>query len=88
MLPVLMYGSECWTLRKEDQRRLLVAEMAWLRRIRGRSRKERIRNEKSREELGAEKTVIEKIERRRPTWFGLVEKMEGKDYQMEHCMGM
>src|SRR6218665_3602864 len=31
----------CWTLRKEDERRLLVAEMAWLRRIRGRSRRER-----------------------------------------------
>ena len=22
VLPVLMYGSECWTLRKEDDRRL------------------------------------------------------------------
>jgi len=55
-----MYGSECWTLRKEYERRLLVAEMAWMRRIRGRSRRERIRNEKTGEELGAEETVIEK----------------------------
>ena len=31
--PVLLYGSECWSLRKEDERRLLVAEMSWLRRI-------------------------------------------------------
>ena len=69
VLPVLMYGSECWTLRKEDERRLLVAEMAWLRRIRGRSRRERIRNEKTREELAAVETVIEKIKRRRLTWF-------------------
>ena len=60
VLPVLMYGSECWTLRKEYERRLLVAEMAWMRRIRGRSRRERIRNEKTGEELGAEETVIEK----------------------------
>src|SRR6218665_4170227 len=68
-----------WTLRKEDERRLLVAEMAWLRRIRGRSRRERIRNEKTREELGAEETVIEKIKKRRlTTWFGHVERMEGK----------
>ena len=66
-----------WTLRKEDERRLLVAEMAWLRRIRGRSRRERIRNEKTREELGAEETVIEKI-KRRLTWFGHMERMEGK----------
>ena len=73
VLPVLMHGSECWTLRKEDKRRLLVAEMAWLRRIRG--RRERIRYEKTREELGAEETVIEKIKRRRLRWFGHVERM-------------
>src|SRR6218665_2699607 len=78
VLPVLMYGSECWTLRKEDETRLLVPEMAWLRRIRGRSRRERIRNEKTREELGAEETVIEKIQRRRLTWFGHMKRMEGK----------
>src|SRR6218665_2171388 len=63
VLPVLMQGSECWTLRKEDARRLLVAEMVWLRWIRGRS--ERIKNEKTREELGAVETVVEKIKRRR-----------------------
>ena len=52
--------------------------MAWLRRIRDRSRREKIRNDKTREELGAEKTVIEKIKRRILTCFGLVERMEGK----------
>jgi len=44
----------------------------------GRSRDERSRNEKTREELGAQETVIEKIQRRRLTWFGNVERMEGK----------
>src|SRR6218665_1273918 len=78
VLPVLMCGSECWTMTKEGERRLLVAEMAWLKRIRGRSRRERIGNEKTREELGAEETVIEKIRRRRLEWFGHVERLEGK----------
>src|SRR6218665_31123 len=79
VLQVLLYGSEGWTLMKEDERRLLVAEMAWLRRILGRSRREKIRNEKTREELGVEETVIEKIKKRRlTTWFGHVERMEGK----------
>src|SRR6218665_1392795 len=40
----IIYGSECWCLRKEDERRILVAEMSWLRRILGRSRRDRIRN--------------------------------------------
>jgi len=30
---------------KKDERRILVAEMSWLRRILGRSRRDRIRNE-------------------------------------------
>jgi len=31
VIPVLLYGSECWCLRREDERKLLVAEMSWLR---------------------------------------------------------
>src|SRR6218665_4030639 len=27
VIPVIMYGYECWCLRKEDERRILVAEM-------------------------------------------------------------
>ena len=73
----MLYGSECWSLRKEDDRRLLVAEMSWLRRIIGRSRREKVRSEKTREELGAQETVVQKIKKRRLQWFGHVERMEG-----------
>ena len=52
--------------------------MAWLRRSIGRSRRERIRNKKTRQELGAEETEIEKKKWRRLTWFGHIETMEGK----------
>ena len=44
MLPVLMYESQCWTLRKEDEKRLLVAEMTWLRRRRKRMERRREKN--------------------------------------------
>jgi len=54
VLPVLMYGSECWTLRKEDDRRLLVAEMAWLRRIRDRVEAEEKESEMRRQEKNLE----------------------------------
>ena len=49
VVPVFLYGLECWCPRKEDERRLLVVEMSWLRRIRGRSRTEKVRNEKKQE---------------------------------------
>src|SRR6218665_2664260 len=78
VLPVLLYGSECWSPRKEDERRLLVAEMSWLRGIIGRSRREKVRNEQTREVLGAEETVVQKIKERRLQWFGHVERMEEK----------
>jgi len=63
----MMYGSECWCLRKEDERRILVAEMSWLRKILGRSRRDRIRNEVTRKELGQQVTLVDKIRKRRLT---------------------
>src|SRR6218665_1360436 len=46
----------------------------------GRSRREKVRNEQIREELGAEETVVYKRSRKGDysTWFGHVERMEEK----------
>jgi len=44
----------------------------------GRSRREKVRSEQTREELGAHETVVQKIKKRRLQWFGHVEWMEGK----------
>ena len=67
-------------MRKEDERRLLVTEMSWLMRIKGRSRRERIRNTITRKESGAE--VVEKIQKRRLKWFGHVERMDNRRLPM------
>ena len=45
-----------------------MAEMSWLRRIIGRSKREKVRNEQTREEVGAEETVVQKIKKRRLQW--------------------
>jgi len=76
VIPVIMYGSECWCLRKEDERKILVAEMSWLRRILGRSRRDKIRNEITRKKLGQEITLIDKIRKRRLALFWHVTRME------------
>ena len=89
VVPVWLYGSECWCLRKEDERRLLAAEMSWLRRIIGRSRREKVTNEKTREELWACETVVEKIKKRRLLWFRHVICMQGGRLPIaELCMEM
>ena len=52
VVPILLYGLECWCLRKEDERRILVAEMTWLRRLLRMTRHDRIKNETVRTTLG------------------------------------
>ena len=33
VIPVLMYGSECWTLNKGDERKISAIDLGWLRKI-------------------------------------------------------
>ena len=42
--PTMTYGAECWAVRKKDENRLHVAEMRMLRWIRGKTRKDHVRN--------------------------------------------
>jgi len=78
VVPVLQYGSECWCLRKEDERKILTAEMTWLRKILHVTRRGRIKNIDVRETLQQKETMIDKIRRRRFTWFGHVSRMDEK----------
>ena len=43
--PTMTYGAECWAVRKKDENRLNVAEMRMLRWIRGKIRKDHVRNQ-------------------------------------------
>ena len=76
VIPVLMYGSECWTMRKEDERKILVAEMCWIRRILGISRLQHIRNVDIRKRAGMQVTAIDRIKARRLRWYGHVSRMD------------
>jgi len=40
-----MYGAQCWCLPNEDERRILAAEMGWLRRILKITTKDKMTNE-------------------------------------------
>jgi hypothetical protein len=55
-VPALLYGSETWTLRRRDWNRIQVAEMKYLRTVKG----DRIRHEDIRNELGIS-SLSEKI---------------------------
>lgn len=73
--PILLYGSECWTLNTVQKNKLEAAEMRVLRLIRGVTLRERMRSERIREDLGMI-SIIDKVERERLRWFGHVKRME------------
>ena len=75
VVPILLYGSECWSLRKIDERKIQTAEMSWLRRMIGVSRLQEIRNEVIRKRLGQETTLVHRIQERHVKWFGHVSRM-------------
>ena len=80
ILSILMYGSETWTLRKEDENRLLVFEMICLRKILGVTRLDKIRNTIIRETLGLEDTILDRIAQKRLRFFGHVNRMKPTRY--------
>ena len=43
--PAMVYGSECWALRKQEEQRLHTTEMKLLRWSQGKTRKDRVKNE-------------------------------------------
>ena len=48
--PTMTYGAECWAVRKKDENRLHVAKMRMLRWIRGKTRKDHVRNQSIQED--------------------------------------
>ncbi|KAK3526845.1 hypothetical protein QTP86_000734 [Hemibagrus guttatus] len=68
-VPTLTYGHELWVMPERIRSRIQVAEMSFLRRVVGRSLRDRVRNSVTREELGVEPLLLH-IERGQLSWLG------------------
>ena len=67
--PTLIYGSELWALHRAEQQMMHTTKMKMLRWIEGKTRKDRIRNEKSR--TGAMvKPITTYVAQKRISWYG------------------
>ena len=73
--PILLYGSEVWSLTTKTESRLQSAEMRALRTIKGVTRRDRIKNNTIRSGLKVT-PLLEEIERNRLRWYGHVMRME------------
>jgi len=72
--PAVLYGSECWHLKKTQVQRLMVAEMRMIRWMCGFTRIDRIRNEVIRD-LAKVAPIKDKMRETRLRWFGHVKRM-------------
>lgn len=77
--PVLLFGSESWTLTTRTRSRIVAAEMRVLRLIVGVTRRERRRNAEIRGELGVEAVEV-LIERQQLRWYGHIRRMDEERY--------
>ena len=69
--PTLLYGTECWPLKKVFEQRMEETEMCMLRWMCGNTMMDRIRNQKFREKLGVAPLSAKKWQNRL-RWFGHV----------------
>ena len=90
--PTLLYGVECWPIKRSHLQRMKVAEMRMIRWICGHTRHDKIRNEVIRGRIGVA-SIEDKIRETRLRWFGHIrrrnmdapvrrcEKLERPDYK-------
>ena len=69
--PIMTYGVKCWPIKKQTLHKMNIADMRMLRWMRGKTRKDKIRNEQFREHLGAS-SIGDKIRKTHLRWFGRV----------------
>ena len=73
--PVLLYGAECWTVRKKEEQILEKTAMRMLRRIKGVTLRDRVKSVDIRKELGVS-SIQEKVREISLRWYGHMQRME------------
>ncbi|XP_068213394.1 uncharacterized protein [Palaemon carinicauda] len=76
VIPTVIYGAECWILKKREEKQLLAFKMKSLRRICGVRWEDRITNERVRQMTGIEDTILIRVEDNQRRWFGYIQRME------------
>ena len=65
----MTYGSECWGLKKKDERKLNTTEMRMLRMMLGVTLEDKLRNEEARRRTTVAISVVTIVERSKLCWY-------------------
>lgn len=77
----MLYGTQCWTMYSDFNKKLETAEMKMLRLSRGVSKIDRIRSDDIRESMGLKEPIANKVEEHQLKWFRHVKRREDdEDY--------
>jgi hypothetical protein len=74
-VPVLSYGSESWVISKKDKDKIQAAEMRFLRRVKGCTRADRIRNVDIRAKLNIY-NINNRLEENKEKWKQHIDRMK------------
>ncbi|KAJ4429614.1 hypothetical protein ANN_21800, partial [Periplaneta americana] len=85
--PIIQYSTESLPLLDKHRSKLTAVEMKYLRRTVGKTRRDRIRNDRIREEVKMRKVLTEVINERQLKWFGHVYRM-GEERKVKQVMEM
>src|SRR6218665_1674541 len=80
VLSTLLYNAETWTMKEKQKQRLRVFEMACLWKIKGVTRRDRIRNKEIFNRLNIRIGIIDRIRNKRLRYFGQLNRMKNKRY--------
>ena len=69
IVPTALYGSEAWSMRSAERRKVNVLEMKCLRSSVGMSRMDLVRNEEMRRRAGIERKLASRADQRVLRWF-------------------
>ena len=81
--PAMVYWSECWELRKQEEQRLHTTEMKMLRWSQGKTRKDRIKNETIRG-IARVTPIKSVLAQKRLSWYGHVMRRGRDPYNKKH----
>ena len=85
--PVLLYGAECWSVRKNEEEIFEKTEMRMLRRIKGVTLRDKVKSVDIRKELGVT-SIQENVREMRLRWYGHMQRMQKKKNEMRAVVDM